>query len=180
MMTRMRPPTDRDMETLGDLISGCDSHDKIFNMTGAGLAPLDFGGGNGSHHGATATKLVRYGYVEHKKRGYEWGQAPRRGYRGSKLYRPTGAGRLAFAGWAASRKPKDFIPALRWACQWLDLLNGPAFPTMHEAAAMLREGPRGRDLDGWRSEVRKIAVKLVEGTRHLGHPSLDALRAALA
>lgn len=58
-----------------------------------GLAPLDFGGTNGSDHSYRATKLVKLGLAEHRKRGLGWGSAPTRGYRGSKLYRPTEAGR---------------------------------------------------------------------------------------
>jgi hypothetical protein len=83
--------SERDLATLRDLVFAYDSNKK-FGFEG--VAPLDFGGSNGSHHGATATKLVRLGLVEHKKRGWEWGQAPT-AIRGSKLYRPTTAGRTA-------------------------------------------------------------------------------------
>lgn len=81
--------TERDLETLCELIAAFDNAAKYGRI---GVAPLDFGGSNGSHHGATATKLVSRGLVEHKKRGWEWGQAPT-AIRGSKLYRPTPAGR---------------------------------------------------------------------------------------
>lgn len=102
-MNKKRALTVRDMETLGELIVACNGRQK-FGMDGA--APLDFGGSNGSHHGATATKLVRHGLAEHKKRGYDWGQAPGPGcgYRGSKVYRPTSAGREAFAAWWQARR----------------------------------------------------------------------------
>lgn len=105
-MKPKQPLTKRDMETLGELIACQNSWRKLCEREGKGengdqrgFAPLDFGGGNGSHHGATATKLVARGLVEHKKRGYEWGQAPSRRYRGSKVYRPTSAGREAFEIW---------------------------------------------------------------------------------
>jgi hypothetical protein len=104
-MGRQRAPlTDRDMETLGELIACQDSAARHGWDVNRGWAPLDFGGSNGSHHGATATKLVARGLAEHKKRGYEWGQAPRRNYRGSKLYRPTTEGRELFAVWWQSKR----------------------------------------------------------------------------
>lgn len=113
-MKPKQPLTERDMETLGELIAAQDSARKRFirmgrseadaNAAEPGFAPLDFGGSNGSHHGATATKLVARGLVEHKKRGYEWGKAPKRGHRGSKMYRPTQAGREAYeAYWQEKR-----------------------------------------------------------------------------
>lgn len=89
------------METLGSMIFAADY--EIKRGRDGGVAPIDFGGSNGSHHGATATKLVRLGLAEHKKRGLDWGQAPTR-WRGSKLYRPTEAGRKAFNLWRDERK----------------------------------------------------------------------------
>lgn len=55
------------------------------------FTPLDLGGHNGSHHSTTLAALVRKGLVEHKKSGYDWGQAPRQ-FRGSKVYRATALG----------------------------------------------------------------------------------------
>jgi hypothetical protein len=104
-----RPLTERDWEVLETLVymrfeSSAKEH------YAHGSAPLDFGGSNGSHHGPTATKLVKYGYVEHRKRGYDWGEAPGpgRGYRGSKLYRATEAGRDA----VLARRATPIIPTL--------------------------------------------------------------------
>lgn len=97
--------TDRDLETLGELIFAYDQHlkrmgggDTAVGLRYDGVAPLDFGGSNGSHHGATATKLARLGMAEHRKRGWDWGQAPT-AFRGSKVYRPTTAGREAYQAW---------------------------------------------------------------------------------
>lgn len=107
-MARGRPPaplTERDMETLGELIAAADSHARRYPSSDFyGCAPIDFGGSNGSHHGATATKLAKRGLVEQRKRGLEWGEAPKR-FRGSKVYRPTAAGRNAYWIWLAVEKP---------------------------------------------------------------------------
>lgn len=104
-----RPPeplTERDMETLGELIAAQDqwrdycrrTHCDMDQADKRGFAPLDFGGCSGSHHGVTATKLAKRGLAEMCKRGFPWGKAPT-SFRGSKLYRPTPAGREAFAVW---------------------------------------------------------------------------------
>jgi hypothetical protein len=58
----------------------------------AGVAPLQFGGSNGSHHGGTATRLAAKGLVDRRYRGYEWGERRRYGARGSCVYRITPAG----------------------------------------------------------------------------------------
>jgi hypothetical protein len=100
------PLTDRDMETLGALIY-CDDARKARGWnTDHGSAPIDFGGSNGSHHGATATKLVGRGLAEHKKRGLPWGEIKGRWQweRGSKVYRATEAGRAAYAAWTEAKK----------------------------------------------------------------------------
>jgi hypothetical protein len=97
----VKPPTDRDMETLGEIIGATDSR---YRNRGDGVSPMEFGGSNGSHHGATATKLTRYGYVEHRQRGKDWGDVTTRDARGSKVYRATEAGRAAFAEWWEARK----------------------------------------------------------------------------
>lgn len=83
------------METLIELIH---AYDQFLKWGRDGVAPLHFGGSNGSHHGATATKLARLGMAEHRKRGWAWGEAPT-AFRGSKVYRPTTAGREAALAW---------------------------------------------------------------------------------
>lgn len=106
-MTRPRGPlSDRDMETFGELIACQDNHLKRGYSVDRGFAPLDFGGSNGSHHGATATKLAGRGLVEQKKRGWNWGETKGRWHeRGSKAYRPTQAGRDAYAKWREGKRP---------------------------------------------------------------------------
>lgn len=92
-MTEIRALTDREWDVLEELVyMRYESSSK--HIYEYGTAPLNFGGSNGSHHGRTATNLVRLGLVEHRKRGRLWGEAPTR-YRGSKLYRATPAGREA-------------------------------------------------------------------------------------
>lgn len=61
---------------------------------------------------------------------------------------------------------------LRWTCQWLSMLNRGGFPSVPAAEAALGTG------DG--AEIEAAAKRIVTGTQHLGHPSLDALRAAIA
>lgn len=105
----MKPLTDRDLDVLDDLIGGYDNHvrvmgDEWIEKDRDGIAPLDFGGSNGSHHGKTATKLVKHGFVEHRKRGAPWGDNRSTGYRGSKVYRPTEAGRAAISAWKTLKK----------------------------------------------------------------------------
>jgi hypothetical protein len=97
----VKPLTDRDMETLGELIAG---YDNLAKFGRDGVAPLDFGGGNGSHHGATATKLAKRGLADHRQRGAPWGDTRTTGARGSKVYKPTEAGRKAFEEWWEARK----------------------------------------------------------------------------
>lgn len=97
------PLTDRDFETLGEMISAWLGASRYHSPPEyVGVAPIDFGGSNGSHHSLTATKLVKHGMAEHRKRGQHWGQASTR-FRGSKQYRPTEAGRKAFADWKAAK-----------------------------------------------------------------------------
>lgn len=99
----MRPLTERDLETLAELVyARYESTMKHYYEGGS--APLDFGGSNGSHHGKTATKLVKHGFVEHRKRGHEWGDVRTTGARGSKVYRATEAGRDAIEAWETLMK----------------------------------------------------------------------------
>ena len=57
------------------------------------VAPIDLGGGNGSHHSDTLRTLRRWGLVESRRRGMPWakpGQSEPRyttGARGSRVYR---------------------------------------------------------------------------------------------
>jgi hypothetical protein len=98
------PLTDRDFETLGEIISAVDQRAKYSSHPETiGVKPLDFGGSNGSHHSLTASKLVRHGMAEHRKRGRNWGEASLY-YRGSKHYRPTDEGRAAYAAWAEAKR----------------------------------------------------------------------------
>ncbi len=70
----------------------------------AWLAPIDFGGGNGSHHGITARRMAdAYGWTEWRYRGCEPGQKTT-GARGSCLYRITPKGLEALAADAVTRK----------------------------------------------------------------------------
>lgn len=97
------PLTDRDFETLGEIISAVDQRSKYSSYPETiGVKPLDFGGSNGSHHSLTATKLVKHGMAEHRKGYGEWGKSSTH-YRGSKQYRATDAGRAAYAAWKAGR-----------------------------------------------------------------------------
>ena len=104
----MKPLTERDLDVLADLVySRFESSMKHYYENG--VAPIDFGGRNGSHHGKTASKLVDHGFVEHRRRGMaEWCQENRHfgrgGNRGSKVYRATEAGRDAIKAWARLRK----------------------------------------------------------------------------
>lgn len=108
MARPIAPLTRRDFETLGDIIYAFDQHAKYTrDVDQLGVKPLDFGGSNGSHHSVTATKLVRRGMIEHRKSGYPWGKSPKRGYRGSKYYRPTDAGRIAYGIWIGTEGAKS-------------------------------------------------------------------------
>ena len=60
-----------------------------------GVAPMQFGGSNGSHHGGTATRMVAKGWVDRRYRGYDWGEPMRFRARGSCAYRITPAGVIA-------------------------------------------------------------------------------------
>lgn len=111
-MARPKSPlTDRDYETLGDIISAVDQRAKYYQQSNPthsdfshiGVKPLDFGGSNGSHHSVTASKLVNHGMAEHRKNYGDWGKSSTH-YRGSKQYRPTDAGRLAFAAWREAKR----------------------------------------------------------------------------
>lgn len=108
----MKPLTERDLEVLAELVyMRYESSSRKFYE--GGTAPLDFGGFNGSHHGKTATKLVKHGFAEQRYRGLDWGQKGRTNSmeRGSKLYRATPAGREAISAWTKLREGKMLKPA---------------------------------------------------------------------
>jgi hypothetical protein len=103
----MKPPTERDMEVLNELVGCQEMAVKRMERNYAlsiGFAPLEFGGSNGSHHGKTALKLVAHGLVEARKRGKEWGDLTTRDARGSNVYRPTPAGVEAVLKWRQEKR----------------------------------------------------------------------------
>lgn len=92
--------TDIDRERLSDLIWGYDHHSRFAvdsQKAIFGVAPIDCGGTNSSDHSYRFGKLVKLGLAETRKRGFAWGEKPRRGYRGSNVYRPTQLGREVYA-----------------------------------------------------------------------------------
>jgi hypothetical protein len=93
----MKPLTDRDMETLGELIAATDSFIKLGNYRGGWVMPMDFGGGDGSHHSATAHKLWRRGLCLMKKYGGKH-------EKGSCRYKANAAGRRAHDEWWSQRR----------------------------------------------------------------------------
>lgn len=65
----------------------------LFDEDSDGIAPMDFGGMDASHHSGTATALCKreHPLVERRKRGVDWGERPK--YRGgSYVYRLTDLG----------------------------------------------------------------------------------------
>jgi hypothetical protein len=69
----VKPLTERDYETMGDLRASSLSHIQLYAKMDSDstrpaasgfVKPLDIGGGNGSHHSATLKKLARRGLVE--------------------------------------------------------------------------------------------------------------------
>lgn len=91
-------PGPRDLEVLADLIGAYDSKAKWADEVNEGVAPLDCGGMDGSDHSYRLSKLAKHGLAEQRYRGLGWGERPRRSiWRGSKLYRPTAAGRALIA-----------------------------------------------------------------------------------
>lgn len=88
-----QPLTERDIETLDALRGASDDaikHDTRAMRRIGWVQPLDCGGGNGSHHSATLTKLAKRGLAERHKFG-----GPRD--KGSCRYRITKAGRTFLA-----------------------------------------------------------------------------------
>ena len=90
----------------------------LWNMPHFGVAPMDFGGSNGSHHSNTATALCKKAnpLVERRKRGVDWGEKSRWRERGSYVYRLTPLGvsivEEKHPKWAARRKPDAVQPEI--------------------------------------------------------------------
>jgi hypothetical protein len=99
------PLTERDLELLNELV-GMRFESRTKDYYEGGVAPIDFGGSNGSHHGKTDTKLAAHGFVDQRMRGHPWGDLRTTGARGSKVYRASEAGRDAIYAWRALREGK--------------------------------------------------------------------------
>lgn len=99
-MNKPRPLTDRDMETLHELEGACRMN-AGYKTGGAAYdhwaRPLDCGGSNGSHHGATLAKLTKRGYAQRK--GH-------RGARRTNYYMITSLGRTMLSHWLRQQKAK--------------------------------------------------------------------------
>jgi hypothetical protein len=86
----MKPLTDRDFETLRDVLAATDNFIRCDNYKDGWVMPLDCGGSNGSHHSYTLRKLSLRGLCDRKKYG---GKREK----GSCRYRINNAGREAIA-----------------------------------------------------------------------------------
>ena len=86
----------------------------LHELTRSWETPMQFGARNGSHHSASAMKLVRHGYAETKQRG-DWVARSECGpdaalpslfgrRRGSRVYRITDAGEKALTIWREARR----------------------------------------------------------------------------
>jgi hypothetical protein len=64
----MRPLSERDLETLDNLESAT-NHGIEENWREGLVRVMDFGGTNGSHHGATLCKLAKRGFAEQGEQG---------------------------------------------------------------------------------------------------------------
>lgn len=82
----MKPLTERDIDTLGELRAATDSFIKQGNYKDGWVMPMDCGGSNGSHHSYTLHKLAKRGLCDRKKYG-------NRREKGSCRYRINDAGR---------------------------------------------------------------------------------------
>lgn len=67
----MRTLTDRDIDTLGELVAANRNLMDVGHHRDGWAKPLDCGGSNGSHHSATLAKLASYGLADRK--GYRPG-----------------------------------------------------------------------------------------------------------
>lgn len=82
----IKPPTERDIETLEALAFATRNHSEVDPDRGGWVMPMDCGGFNGSHHSKTLAKLASRGLCERKKYG-----GPR--VKGSCRYRISEAGK---------------------------------------------------------------------------------------
>lgn len=101
--------TDRDIETLGEL-EAANRNLKQVGYRGGWAKPLDCGGSNGSHHGATLVKLTKAGFAE--KKGYTPGR------RTVWMYMITDVGKAAWAEFLQRQRTPapDFKPGLHRPC----------------------------------------------------------------
>ena len=67
---------------------------------------------------------------------------------------------------------------LRWACQALLLLNKNGFPLVIRATRILNA--RGLCKDAWEDKLLEVSLAIIEGTKHIDHPALSALRKTVA
>jgi hypothetical protein len=89
-----KPLTDRDLETLGEL-EAANRNLTEYSFRGGWARPMDCGGSNGSHHGATLAKLWRRNLVDRKG----WKQR-----RAVNWYKINKAGRAALVLFNKARK----------------------------------------------------------------------------
>jgi hypothetical protein len=87
--------TDRDYEVLGELEFATRNHTEVGFRDGW-AKPMDCGGTNGSHHGATLVKLAKAGLAD--KQGYTPGR------RAVWMYKINDAGKAAWAQYRASKR----------------------------------------------------------------------------
>jgi len=85
----MKPLTDRDIDTLGELRAATDNY-LIYALKDGWVMPMDCGGSNGSHHSYTLHKLAKRGLCDRKKYG-------NKREKGSCRYRINDAGRTFLA-----------------------------------------------------------------------------------
>ena len=77
-----------------------------------GFSPRQFGATQNSHHGQTATRMVKKGWVERRFRGGAWGGTDAGNMaRGSCLYRLTPAGVRALANAKALKRAAEKVTA---------------------------------------------------------------------
>jgi hypothetical protein len=107
------PLTERDLELLNELV-GMRFESRTKDYYEGGVAPIDFGGSNGSHHGKTATKLAAHGFVDQRMRGHPWGDLRTTGARGSKVYRASEAGRDAIYAWRKLKRTQEPAYTRKW------------------------------------------------------------------
>lgn len=65
----MKPLTERDIDTLGELEVATRNHLQVIPEREGWVMPMDCGGMNGSHHSYTLHKLAKRGLCDRKKYG---------------------------------------------------------------------------------------------------------------